>query len=357
MNKKILIIVGSTGGHYIPATVLAETIRKISPSISIIFAGEKKIKNLEIWKEKHFRFIKIPVIKRPKKLNFFLFPFQLIYVGIVSLLLIKKQKPNLIVGFGSYTTAIPILAGIMLKQNLIIHEQNYVAGITTKILNFFGAPVALSFSETQKYLLKKKFYITGFPIREEFYSEKSSISLNSLNLKENKTTILVTGGSQGAKFINSLIIKTIPLLNPLKYQIIHITGKKDFENVKNSYKKFNINCYITDFSLKIYDFMKISDIIISRCGAGTIAEITSIKKPAILIPFKFAGGHQFFNGRYCDEKKACVVIKEKEITPQKLFDLIEKVKENIEEFKLNFKNINIADTKGNFAELCIKLIR
>ncbi|MCL5408699.1 MAG: UDP-N-acetylglucosamine--N-acetylmuramyl-(pentapeptide) pyrophosphoryl-undecaprenol N-acetylglucosamine transferase [Candidatus Omnitrophica bacterium] len=356
MDKKILVIVGSTGGHYIPGTVLAENIRKILPSVQIIFAGEKKLKDLEIWKTKCFPFIPIPVIKRPKKIRIFFFPFRFMYVLLYSFILINRQKPQLIVGMGSYTTIVPILTGIILKQKIIIHEQNYVPGLTTKILNFFGAPVALTFPETKKYLLKKRFHITGLPVREEFYSG-DKISLNNSGLKENKTTILVTGGSQGAKFINDLIVQAISLLDPLKYQIIHITGKKDFERVKEFYKKSEINSYVLDFSLKIYDFFKSSDIIISRCGAGTIAEITSVKKPAILIPFRFAEGHQLFNAKYCEEKGACIVMEEKNTGPLTLFHSIETIKANIEKFKSNFENIKISDTEGNFAKLCIEKIR
>ncbi|MCM8759937.1 MAG: UDP-N-acetylglucosamine--N-acetylmuramyl-(pentapeptide) pyrophosphoryl-undecaprenol N-acetylglucosamine transferase, partial [Candidatus Omnitrophica bacterium] len=233
MKKKILIVVGSTGGHYFPGITLGEKIKEMKSEVYVFFAGEHKLKNLDVWRLRKLCFVPIPVLKRPHKA--ILFPmkfFQAIFVLFRNLLFIMKTKPDLVVCLGSYTSLMIGLSAKLMKKPVITHEQNFVPGLANKILNFIGIPVAISFSETTKYL--KKTIHTGLPIRKEFLSE--SDRMQDCGLLRDKKTIIVIGGSQGASFINNLVLNTVEKLKQ-RYQFIHITGRFDYERVSSFYRK------------------------------------------------------------------------------------------------------------------------
>ncbi|HON05707.1 MAG TPA: UDP-N-acetylglucosamine--N-acetylmuramyl-(pentapeptide) pyrophosphoryl-undecaprenol N-acetylglucosamine transferase [Candidatus Ratteibacteria bacterium] len=353
LPPSILIAVGSTGGHYFPAVALAEKILEINPGMSISFAGEKKIENLEIWSKKGFRFMAIPVLKRPRRR--FLMPalcFVAVFVLLKSMLLVSGKKIDLIVCMGSYATVFIGIVGLLTRKNIILHEQNFVPGLANRILNRLGVPAAIGFPGTEKFL--RKTIVTGIPIRKEFLS--TTKNFEKYGLSSGKFTILVLGGSQGAHFINQIVCDCISLLDPEKYQIIHITGKNDYKEVKSFYEGKTINRYLCDFTYEIPDLMNLADIAIARAGAGTIAELSFKGIPSIFIPYPFADGHQRFNAIQV-EKNGCIVINQDQANPQIIIDSIKKIQSGIEERKKLFRSSGVYDVNGKFAQLCLDLIK
>ncbi len=348
----ILVVAGSTGGHYFPAVALAEKIRELRPDINVSFAGEKKIKNLEIWKEKGFEFSAVPVLRRNKKGILILSTFIIaVFALLRSLLLLSRKRINLVLCMGSYTTVLIGIAGLLTGRKVILHEQNFFPGLANRILNRLGIPAAITFPDTRRFL--KKTVFTGLPIRKEFLLSEKEFEKYGLSPK--KFTILVLGGSQGARFINQIVCDCICLFDPEKFQIIHITGRNDYSSVKSAYAGKRIARYLKDFTYEIPQLMNLADIAIARAGAGTIAELSLKAIPSILIPYPFGGGHQRFNAVKAQEK-GCILIEQHRASPQMVFEGILKIQSEIEERRKNFASLQICDVNGNLAKLCLKLI-
>ncbi|HOJ31024.1 MAG TPA: UDP-N-acetylglucosamine--N-acetylmuramyl-(pentapeptide) pyrophosphoryl-undecaprenol N-acetylglucosamine transferase [bacterium] len=351
-NKKILIVVGSTGGHYFPGITLGEKLREIEPSTCVMFVGEKKIKNLEIWRIKNFRFLAIPIVKKPsKRLLLIFFPFMAIFVLIRSLNLLSRVRPNLVICMGSYVTVFIGIASLLSRRNVVLHEQNLVPGLANRILNFFGVPAAVTFDDTKKFL--KKCVRTGFPLRQEFLYSKAGHA--DYNLSPEKKTILVFGGSQGASFINNLFLEAAQFLDWNKFQVIHITGKLDIVKVKDIYCEKGIPGYVVDFAYDIPRLMDIADIGVTRAGAGTIAEISFKGIPAVIIPYRFGGGHQRYNAEWA-EKNGCIMLEELRATPKMLAEMLLKIQTEMGVRKKRFQCATVADTDGVFARYCFNMM-
>ncbi|MCM8764384.1 MAG: UDP-N-acetylglucosamine--N-acetylmuramyl-(pentapeptide) pyrophosphoryl-undecaprenol N-acetylglucosamine transferase [Candidatus Omnitrophica bacterium] len=350
MKKRVMIVVGSTGGHYFPGITLGEEIRELDASVEVVFAGERKIRNLEIWKRRGLVFKTLDVVKRPERK--FLFPFILlraVFVLIKNCLLMLRIKPDLVVGMGSYASVSVGMAALLMKKSLIVHEQNLIPGLANRILNFFGAPAAITFKETARFL--KNTIHTGLPLRKELLFENRRPG--DFGLLDGRTTVLVLGGSQGAMFINTLVLRSIAMLKEKQYQFIHIAGKLDCERVKSFYEKNRIKGLVIDFSFEIPTFMNIADLAIARAGAGTLAELSFKGIPSILIPYRYGDGHQIYNARWA-EKFGCIVLEEQNATPEKLVNDLSILEKDAEKRSELFQTASIADTNGNLAKYCLK---
>ncbi|MCM8822985.1 MAG: UDP-N-acetylglucosamine--N-acetylmuramyl-(pentapeptide) pyrophosphoryl-undecaprenol N-acetylglucosamine transferase [Candidatus Omnitrophica bacterium] len=352
LKKKILIVVGSTGGHYFPGITLGENIRDQGSDIDVVFAGERKIRNLEIWEKQGLNFVSLEVVKRPGKK--ILFPFILLqatFALVKNALFISRMKPNLVVGMGSYTSVFVGMAALLMRKPFIVHEQNLVPGLANRVLNFFGAPAAITFKETARFL--KNTIHTGLPLRKEMLLANSRPE--DFGLLSNRKTVLVLGGSQGASFINNLVISSIPLLKKNHYQFIHIAGKLDYERIKSHYKKEGINGLVLDFSFQMPALMSFADFAIARAGAGTLAELSFRGIPSILIPYRYAGGHQNHNAVWA-EKFGCITMEEQNATPETLINSLLLLEKDAKNRRRLFQTALIADTGGNLARYCLEII-
>lgn len=353
MKKKVLIVVGSTGGHYFPGITLGEKIKEIFPDIEVIFAGEKRLKNNPIWGIRCLHFHTLYVLKRPKNKIFLpLLFFQAVFVFIKNLSFLLKIKPDLVVCMGSYASVMIGISAFVIRKPVIVHEQNLFPGLANRILNKLGIPAAITFKETQKYL--KNTVHTGLPLRKEMLSKGCKVL--DFEFSPNRKTILVLGGSQGALFINTLVLDLLEKLNKEKYQFIHICGKLDYERVKKKYEEKGIPALIKDFSFELPDLMNISDIGISRAGAGTLAELSFKGIPSILIPYRYGGGHQFYNAKWA-ENFGCIMMVEKDASVEKLVRNLLLIESDLEKRKRLFQSAKIADVNGNLAKYCLKILK
>ncbi|MCM8815875.1 MAG: hypothetical protein NC931_07885, partial [Candidatus Omnitrophica bacterium] len=194
---------------------------------------------------------------------------------------------------------------------------------------------------------------TGLPLRKELLAAKSSPE--DFGLSSKKKTVVILGGSQGASFINSLIINSIPLLKERQYQLIHITGRLDYEKVSCYYKEYGVEGLVFDFSFEIPKFMSFADFAIARAGAGTLAELSFKGIPAILIPYRHGDGHQIFNARWA-EKFGCITLEEQNATPETLINSLLLLEKDAKNRRRLFQTALIADTGGNLARYCLEII-
>lgn len=328
---KVLIATGGTGGHVFPAIALGEFLKK--NNVNIVFTGRKNSVEERLVKEKIFKFINIDA-KRFKGENIFnkiLTIFKMIFLIFAGLKILHRENVDYIIGTGGYVAAPLVFAGILKGVKTGICEQNAFMGFGNRILSCFVNDIFLTFKKTFNVPMGYKSMVTGNFIREEFEREKS------------KKGILIFGGSQGAVKINELFCSILDELK--KYdniKIFHITGERDFEKVKKVYdeKGKGLNYEIYPFYNKMFEIFKKIDFVISRAGATSISEIYYNNKRAILIPYPYAAdNHQWFNAmEFCKTGRG-VILKEKNLTGDKLIKWIKFFIDNDLRFKSNYEPI------------------
>ncbi|MCX7917468.1 MAG: UDP-N-acetylglucosamine--N-acetylmuramyl-(pentapeptide) pyrophosphoryl-undecaprenol N-acetylglucosamine transferase [bacterium] len=345
---KIIIITGPTGGHFLPGVAIGEMLKEYFEIRFFVPKREYIIRYLE---KKNFQFRIIPFVKITKK-NFFFSIFKLFYLIVFSVILFIKEKPKIVIGTGSYVCVPFIIGAKILFKKIIIHEQNYLPSKTTKILSPIANFIFLTFPYTNRLPLKKCF-ITGFPLISDYkVNLKKENVREDLGLKETKT-ILVLGGSQGASFINKLILNNLDYFKKKGFQILHIAGK-DKDYLEEKFKENGIEGKVYEFSYEMNKLYSAVDFVICRAGAGTIVEIIEKKIPAFLIPYPFAGGHQIKNAEYLSKIGCVFFIEEKKLNIKEfpyLFDKFLYESSNISE---NLKKIKLSDN-GKIKEIILEL--
>ena len=326
-NKNIFLVAGGTGGHLFPAVAVAQR----DKTKNFIFVVDKRVeKILKKYKVKNF-------VVSSSKFNKNIFRlilgvFKILYGTFQSVLLIKKYRPNLVVGFGGYTSIPTILAAKIFNIQTLIHEQNAVMGKTNRLLSKISNKTAISFNST-KYA-KKDAIFTGVPIR--VFKKKK--------IKKDKKRVLVLGGSQGAKIFSQIIPKVLIGIKQeyLKnLMIVQQTRKEDKTILESTYNKLNVKCTVKEFFDDVQNEIYNSDIVIARCGASTLAEIEYCKKFSILFPLPTAmDDHQLENAKQFKKKNDCQIYNQNNIPYSKLRELLKsqlfyknEIKTNLQESK------------------------
>ncbi|BBA84556.1 UDP-N-acetylglucosamine--N-acetylmuramyl-(pentapeptide) pyrophosphoryl-undecaprenol N-acetylglucosamine transferase [endosymbiont of Euscepes postfasciatus] len=343
MNKKIIIVSGGTAGHIIPSIIIGKELEK--KKWNVYWATIKE--NLFIFINYKIPLYKILIINciNFRKINLFkkiLFSFLLFKIIIESLIIINKIKPNLILGMGNYISFYFCISSKILNIPIIIHEQNFILGLSNKILLFFSKKVLSGFKIKK---INKKIIFTGNPIRKSILNIKN-IYLN-INKKKGPINILILGGSQGSNFINELIIDLL-IKFKLNIKIWHQTGDKNFIYFISKYKKLNLTNYLYKINGFIYNINKAflwSDIVISRSGASIVNEISYIGLPSIFIPYPTNDNHQYFNAIYLKNKKISKIIIQSECTVNKLYKYLFNINRKIL-FNMSY-NYNMNYLKNN----------
>lgn len=326
-NKNIFLVAGGTGGHLFPAVAVAQR----DKTKNFIFVVDKRVeKILKKYKVKNF-------VVSSSKFNKNIFRlilgvFKILYGTFQSVLLIKKYRPKLVVGFGGYTSIPTILAAKIFNIQTLIHEQNAVMGKTNRLLSKISNKTAISFNST-KYA-KKDAIFTGVPIR--VFKKKK--------IKKDKKRVLVLGGSQGAKIFSQIIPKVLIGIKQeyLKnLMIVQQTRKEDKTILESTYNKLNVKCTVKEFFDDVQNEIYNSDIVIARCGASTLAEIEYCKKFSLLFPLPTAmDDHQLENAKQFKKKNDCQIYNQNNIPYSKLRELLKsqlfyknEIKTNLQESK------------------------
>jgi UDP-N-acetylglucosamine--N-acetylmuramyl-(pentapeptide) pyrophosphoryl-undecaprenol N-acetylglucosamine transferase len=318
---KILIAAGGTGGHLSPAFALAQEVIYEKPTSKILFVTSKKKSDVEAVKKRNLEFRSIDVVALQCSHKFKnVFSFAKLFLGFLkSLLLILGFKPDIVIGFGGYVSVPVMLAAFVLKRRTIIHEQNVKPGLANSFLSYFADKFAISFKKTEDFIRRKDLVLTGNPLRREIFNIDKISALKRFNFSSDKFHILVIGGSQGSHSINMLTVGALSIMDSSvknKMEFIHITGKNDYNQILESYKRSGVSANVFPYLDDIGYAYAASDLVIARAGATTISEILSFNLPSILIPYPYARAHQILNAKVLEEGGCCVLRDEKEISPE-----------------------------------------
>jgi UDP-N-acetylglucosamine--N-acetylmuramyl-(pentapeptide) pyrophosphoryl-undecaprenol N-acetylglucosamine transferase len=355
-EKNIIISGGGTGGHIYPALAVGQKLQAKDANLHVIYVGSHRSIEKSIMASYRVRFISMKIegikgkgLKSLKSL--FLLPFSF----VKSLTILIRLRPDLVIGAGGYSSGPIVLLAAWLKIPTLILEQNFHPGFTNRLLLPWVRKAVVSFRDSLPFFRGKGVFI-GNPVREEFYN-LSAMPRNS------KFNLLIFGGSQGSTFLNKAIASTLPPLQREKENltIFHQTGEKDFEWVKKSYEKNGFSdIVVSPYFFDMANYFQKSDLVISRAGATTIAELIVTQKASLLIPFaKATGNHQTWNARQLEKVRGAEVILEKEFTPRILAERIIyflRNKEKIREMEKNLAALKTDNVAGKIAHLCFELM-
>ena len=340
----ILLCGGGTGGHYYPLMAIKKDLHSKSDFRFSFIGAKKGIESSKIHSESiDFKLIRISGLNRKVSFKSLI---QNIIVGINSiigffsvLIFFIKQKPNLVISTGGYTSFLPLQVAKMLKIPYVLHEQNSYPGVVTKIFSKGAKVVFLGFKNAEKYLKKTNTIFSGNPV---LISNSKSMTIN---IENNLKNLLVFGGSQGSQFLNEKI--KIALKNDkLDFiNVIWIVGKNNYESLKHLKSK---NIIIYDYCNEMASLYQNVDLVLSRSGAMTIAELIKFEKPSILVPFKFSSeNHQHFNAKFLQDNFCSKLIEQDDFNEETFISTLKNLSQDdriLDSMKSNFNSINTPDT-------------
>jgi UDP-N-acetylglucosamine--N-acetylmuramyl-(pentapeptide) pyrophosphoryl-undecaprenol N-acetylglucosamine transferase len=300
-NTRVIISGGGTGGHIFPAIAIANALRRLEPTIEILFVGAQGKMEMEKVPAAGYRIIglKIAGLERSLSLKNLSFPFKLIGSLLQSLRIINDFKPNAVVGVGGFASG-PVMYAAGLKGiATVIQEQNSYAGITNKILGKRAKKVCVAYRNMDKFFPADRLILTGNPIRQDILdlAGKRELGQKTFNLDPTKKTLLVVGGSLGARSINLAMKAHIEAFKAADVQVVWQTGKLFIEEAKKAVADAQAtNFFVSDFIYTMDQAFAVADVVLSRAGASSISELCIVGKPAVLVPFPFAAeDHQTKN--------------------------------------------------------------
>ncbi len=319
---KVIIAGGGTGGHLFPGIAVAERLRKEGIK-DILFIGTANGIEARVIPREGYRieFIRSSGLVGKSILKT-LQGLLNIFLSITdSIKIIRSCRPDAVIGVGGYASFAPVFVSSFFGIPTVILEQNSIPGLTNRVLSRFASAVCITYHESFNFFPSRKTILTGNPIRARILEGSREGGMRLFGLSPQKYTVFIFGGSSGAKNINRAVMGSLPYLADLKedLQFLHQTGDSDYEQVKEAYRKYSMSGTVAPFIYQMPEAYAVADLIISRAGATTLAEITALGKAAILIPYPYAAQrHQEFNAKKLHDMGAAIMILEKELTGERL---------------------------------------
>ena len=369
---RILFTCGGTGGHIYPAVSVAEEISKKHPDTEFLFIGAEGMMEMDIVPACGYEIKAVPItnLSRGKRPEDILHNIKTIINVIASLFkslrLIREFGPDAVIGTGGYVCFPVIFAAWMLGIPSFVHESNSEPGLTTRMLSRFVKRVFLGYRESLKYYTEGKAEYTGTPVRKEFdetHPEKSAYE--QLGSDPELPLVVSVWGSLGSGYMNETFSKLVSVMPEHEFDLMHVTGKRYFEQYKYICNLdlpvvVNRSFVLKDFIYDLPVFLKAANLVICRAGASTLAELAYLGKPAIIVPSpNVVNDHQDKNARVFEAKGAAVVLSEGSFTPEELLDTIRSIltsPEKTSEMSAAMHSFCVPDSAGIIADRVLNLL-
>ena len=319
---KIIVSGGGTGGHIYPALSFINYLKTVEPDVSVLYIGTQKGLESKIVPENgiDFQTIDIQGFKRSLSPENFKTVYKFLKSVSDAKKIIKAFQPDIVIGTGGYVAGPVIYAAAKLKIPTIVHEQNSIPGVTNKFLSRYATRVALAFQEAGSFFPSKKTVFTGNPRAQEVADLTDTRHvLSQYGLKTDKKTIVIFGGSRGALKINTAVVEALPELSKKDYQILYASGEiyyndPEFSEIFETYNQKE-NIKIVPYINNMVEVLNDANLILSRAGATSLAEITALGLPSILVPSPYVtADHQTKNAEALENAGAAIMIKNAELT-------------------------------------------
>jgi UDP-N-acetylglucosamine--N-acetylmuramyl-(pentapeptide) pyrophosphoryl-undecaprenol N-acetylglucosamine transferase len=365
---KIALTGGGTGGHLMPLVAIAKKLRQKMYDVELVFIGTNGKFEQDIMKKENIP--TKPIITGKFRRYFSVLNFLDLFkipIGIIqSLWYLLIIMPDAIFAKGGFASFPVVLAGFIYRIPILIHESDAIPGMANAVMAKISDRVAVSYSEAEQYFPADQVVLTGNPVRIDINRGDPEKAKKMFNLIESKKILFVMGGSQGAQNINNHILNVLPMLLH-EYQVIHQTGENNYEDVVHIAGELGIKAGregyhpITSFGDEIKDILAASDLVISRAGANSIAEIAANCKPSILIPIEHsANNHQRMNAFSVAKRGGCLVLEENNLGEHMFLEKIHEIMNNQaerEKMANNIKSFYHADAADRIAEGILGMVK
>ena len=329
---KAIIVAGGTGGHIYPAIAIMNKIKENEENSEFLYIGTSDRMEKDIIPALGIKFIGLEMtgLNRAKPLSNIEVLHKFRKAIKESRKVIKEFNPDVVIGAGGYITAPVLYAAHLEGKPVLIHEQNSIPGVSNKFIGTFANRICVSLPNSMNLFPKDKVVYTGNPRSEEII-KVDKLSKTELGFKKNKKLVVVVMGSLGSTTMTEKIKELIPAFNDKDYQVLIITGKKYYDDYKNIEVSDNVK--IEPFMDNLINLLKDSDLIVSRAGASTIAEITAIGLPAILVPSPYVtNNHQYKNAKELEDAGACKIVTEEDFSKETIIKAIDDLFSNQKEY-------------------------
>ncbi len=357
----ILISGGGTGGHIYPAIAIANEIKLRYPDANFLFVGAKDKMEMEKVPQAGFAIkgLWISGIQRKNIFKNFNFPFKLLSSLWKANAIIKRFKPDIAIGTGGFASGPTLIMASLKNIPTLIQEQNSFPGITNKLLGKSTSKICVAYDDLERFFPSEKIIKTGNPVRQDLLDIHTKISegIGFFTTDVKQKTILILGGSLGARKINELIASHLEFFKTQNVQVIWQCGKLYFDEYKhyNSENHVQVHQFINRMDLAY----AASDIIISRAGASSVSELCIVGKPVIFIPSpNVAEDHQTKNAKFIVEKHGALLLKESELDTFKIvFETLLKDKGKQEQLAENIKELALPSATTDIVNEVEKLLK
>lgn len=370
IGLKVLVSGGGTGGHIYPALTIIEAIKDLEPSAEFLYVGTEQGLEKDIVPHENIPFEKMDLLGFERKISFE--NIRRAYLAFNGLFkarrIIKDFRPNVAVGTGGYVCGPILFMASKMGFPSLVQEQNAVAGVTNKILSKVVTKIALGSEAAKKSFPAEKSVYTGNPIRKSVMCGDKQAALKNFGFTEELPILLVTGGSRGAKSINTAMIEIIKLeAEKKRMQILLVTGKYSHDEILESIKNLvpdieNItHIKVVPYLYNMPEALAMADVVVMRAGAIALAEIAAVGKPAILIPYPYAtGNHQEANAKDFVEKQAAQMILDRDLTSPILYKNIKEIIFNDElknNMAANMKTLGKPEAAIDIAKIALSIAK
>lgn len=356
---RVIISAGGSGGHIYPAISIINKIKEREPNSEFLYIGTHNRMEKDIIPKYNIPFETIEIYGFDRKrITKNIRTLRCFFKSIKRCKkLIKSFKPDVVIGVGGYVTGPVLYSAHKLGYKTFIHEQNSYPGKANHFLSNFADKIAVSFKSSLKKFPEYKTIFTGNPCSENALKVEAA-SKSEFKLKENKKLILFVMGSLGSSKVNDILLKTMSSFNNKDYEILFVTGNSSYEDISKN--NFPSNVHVVPYIDNMARIMKKTDIIVSRAGASTLSEIIALNIPSILIPSPYVSeNHQFKNAMDLIEKKAALMIEEKDLKGDILVKTIDNLINNeieINKIKENLKKLSIEDSASRIYDELKELV-
>lgn len=321
---RVIIAGGGTGGHIYPALAIAGGLRQRHPEAEILYVGTSRGMEADLVPRAGFPFTTIPVAGLKRRLS----PSNLLTLWqagqgfLASRAILHEFVPHVVVGTGGYVCGPVILAAALSRIPTLIHEQNALPGLTNRLLSRFATKTALTFIEARRHLpARARVILTGLPVRPEILDTRREEARAALGAGPEDLVLVSFGGSLGAQSINNAYRDVVcAFAGRAGFKLFHATGEQGYEAFLEGLRAAGLdpeslpNVTVAPYFHAIAGFLAAADLVVCRAGASTIAELTVLGLPSILIPYPYAtGNHQEYNARALERRGAAVVIRDADL--------------------------------------------
>lgn len=315
VKHRFIISGGGTGGHIFPAVAIANEIRAREPEAEILFVGAEGKMEMEKVPAAGYKIVglKIQGIKRSLSISNLMVPFKLMRALRDASRIIKEFKPDAVIGVGGYASGAVLFSAAQKKIPTLIQEQNSFPGITNRILSRKVKRICVAYEGMERFFPASKIVMTGNPVRSEIVAPGNARNdaFSFFEMDPSRFTVLVVGGSLGARSVNSAMVGCVRKLVENGIQVLWQTGKGNAEQAREAVQNLGDGVKVHEFIARMDLAYAVADLVVSRAGAIAVSELCLVKKPCILVPFPFAAeDHQTSNAKALSDNGAAILLRD-----------------------------------------------